>query len=78
MYQSIEVGEKLTTNNLFSDVFSVSPFRFEHLRGRASAFSRDSFQHVAGKNAGAGKLCALLHEIENGVFPLAADDGQAA
>jgi hypothetical protein len=33
---------------------------------------------VSSKNAGATKLCALLHQIENCVFSLAADDGQAA
>jgi hypothetical protein len=33
---------------------------------------------MSSKNAGATKLCALLHQIENRVFSLAADDGQAA
>jgi hypothetical protein len=33
---------------------------------------------VSSKNAGATKLCALLHQIEDRVFSLAADDGQAA
>ena len=33
---------------------------------------------MSSKNAGTVKLCALLHQIENGVLSLSADDGQAA
>ena len=33
---------------------------------------------MSSKNAGATKLCALLHQIENCLFSLAADDSQAA
>jgi hypothetical protein len=33
---------------------------------------------MSGENATAGKLRALLHQIENRVFTLAADNGEAA
>src|ERR1700721_824032 len=46
--------------------------------GLASASSGKSLQHMPSKNACAGKLCTLLHEIENRIFSLAADHGQAA
>jgi hypothetical protein len=44
----------------------------------ASGSARKSLQHVSSKNAGAGKLCALFHQVENSVFPLAAENGKAA
>ena len=44
----------------------------------ASTSSSNRLHYVSSKNAGATKLCALLHQIENCVFSLAADDGQAA
>jgi hypothetical protein len=44
----------------------------------ASTSSGDCLYHVSSKNAGAAKLCALLHKIENRIFSLTADDGQAA
>jgi hypothetical protein len=70
---------KSTTETIFL-MFSASHFNFlfEYLRRCALAFSGKSLQHVSSKNAGAGKLCASLHEIENRLFSLAADDGQAA
>src|ERR1700689_463394 len=37
-----------------------------------------SLQNVSIQNAGATKLCALFHQIDNCVFPLTADDGKAA
>src|SRR2546422_525897 len=55
---------------LFRSLFQI-PSRL------ASTSSGKSLEHVSSKNAGAGKLCALLHQIENRVFSLAADDGQA-
>jgi hypothetical protein len=56
----------------------LSYFLFEYLRRCALASSGQSLQHVSSKNAGAGKLCALLHKIENRIFSLAAEHGQAA
>ena len=44
----------------------------------ASASSGNCLYYVSSKNAGAAKLCALLHEIENHIFSLTADDGQTA
>jgi hypothetical protein len=51
---------------------------FQIASGQASTSLGKSLYHVSSKNAGAGKLCALLHQIENRVFSLAADDGQPA
>src|SRR4029077_13483297 len=56
--------------NYFSGVFSASLSLFEYLRRCALASSGQSLQHVSSKNAGAGKLCALLHKIENRIFSL--------
>jgi hypothetical protein len=42
------------------------------------ASSSKSLQHVSSENTSTGKLCALLHQIENRVFPLLADNGKAA
>ena len=44
----------------------------------AVAFPRKSLQNVSIENAAAGKLCSFLHQIEDRVFALATDDGQAA
>src|SRR5580704_11152008 len=69
---------KIDNENCFSDVFYVLLFPFQYLRRCALASSGQFLQHVSCENAGAGKLCPLLHQIENGLFPLAADDGQTA
>jgi hypothetical protein len=66
---------KIDNESYFSDVFSG--FCRMQLR-LASTSSGKALQHVSGQNAGAGKLCALFHKIKNRIFPLAADDGQAA
>ena len=78
MYESFEIGENRQRKLDFSNVFYISLFPFEYLRRCALASSGQFLQHVSSENASAGKLCALLHEIENSLFPLAADDGQAA
>ena len=36
------------------------------------------FQNMSSKNAGAGKLCTIFHQIKDRVFSFTADDGQAA
>jgi hypothetical protein len=68
---------KIDTQDYFSDVF-ISLFRFEYLRRSALASLGQPLQHVSSKNAGAGKLGTLRHKIENRIFSLTADDGEAA
>jgi hypothetical protein len=65
---------EIDNEKVLSDVFSV----FSPPSRSASTSSGKSLQHVSSKNAGARKLCALLHQIENRFFSFAADDGQAA
>jgi len=36
------------------------------------------FQHVPGKNAAAGKLCTLIHQVEDRVLSFETDDGQVS
>jgi hypothetical protein len=44
----------------------------------ASTSPGKSLQHVSSKNASAGKPGAFLHQVDDRVFSLPADNGQAA
>src|SRR5579864_5382360 len=69
-FRSLEIDKKHRPS-CFQPLFS-DRVRF------ASTSPGKSLEHVSSKNAGTGKPGALLHQVDDRVFSLPADNGQAA
>jgi hypothetical protein len=70
-FRFLEIDKTTSPVRAFSHFFSERVWF-------ASASPGKSLQHVSSKNAGAGKPGALLHQVNDRVFSLPADNGQAA